>query len=267
MCAAQIAIVSPSGRNKRRAPFTTVSPASQYERVRVLYDTLSYVSVGLNTSPPSSSVQSPPHSSPDAEIAALIHHFLSHRSGSAVLSHLRQQLDTPLITSIAAAHQRAANRDKKQFASLVTPHYTRDTVSALGFHISANGFTTAQRHARTLYPGAPPPPPPRPPSKLPPSEETIASLSSFLNTHSQLAACRTVLVDDVETPTRILSATYSELHRRWKELHPSHLRALSSFIAAVKRLHVYKPPSKRSTDMCDHCVEGAHSRTQYCPDR
>jgi hypothetical protein len=84
----------------------------------------------------------------------------------------------------------------------------------------------------------------------------MQSLTTFLDAHSQLAACRTVKVKGVVTPARILSLTYAELHREWKKKENSSLLSLSAFIRAVKSLRVYKPISKRATDLCDHCVEG-----------
>ena len=66
-------------------------------------------------------------------------------------------------------------------------------------------------------------------------------------------------------PARILQLTYSELHRAWLQQHSGVLRSQSAFNAAIKALRVYKRVSKRSTDMCDHCMEG--QRHQAALDR
>ena len=190
------------------------------------------------------------------DIATLLRSYLTQSKHAPILSSLRDLASSPVLDSIAAAVQRAPDRDKRQRSSLVTPHYHRKTLNAMNVPISSTAYTTAQRHARTVGAGAPSPPPPLPPSKQPPSPAMMQSLTTFLDAHSQPAACRTVKVKGVVTPARILSHTHAELHREWKEEGNGGLLSLSAFIRAVKSLCAYKPISKRATDMCDHCLEG-----------
>ena len=187
-----------------------------------------------------------------------MHDYLTQPQHAPILSSLKETIVTPVITSIADAVARSPDGKKRQLSSLVAPHYHRSTLQALGFPISSSSFTTARKHAQELFPGAPPSPTCLPPSKQPPSSTTLSTLSSFLDSHSQPAACRTIKVDGVITPARILSHTHAELHREWRKQGNSSLLSLSAFTRAVKSFRVYKPVSRRSTDMCDHCVEGRH---------
>ena len=196
----------------------------------------------------------------ERHVADLLHAYLSQPCHQHVLAQLREQLASPILDSIRAAYCRASNTDKKQLSSLVTPHYSRGTLHALGFLLSATSYSTGRRHAEQHHPGALAPPPVQPASKRPATPQTLAVLSSFLDQHSQPAACRTVKNGGVRVPVRILQLTYSELHRAWLLQHSGVLRSQSAFNAAVKALRVHKRVSKRSTDMCDHCMEGQRHR-------
>ena len=187
-------------------------------------------------------------------MAILLRSYLTQLQHALILSSLRDLLSSPVVDSIAAAVQRAPDRDKRQLSSLVTPHYHRKTLNAMNFPISSISFTTAQKHARSFGAGAPSPPPSLPPSKQPPSPSMLQSLASFLDAHSQPAACRTVNVDGIVTPARILLQTHAELHREWKKENNT-LLSQFAFSRAIKSFSVYKPVRKRATDMCDHCVE------------
>jgi hypothetical protein len=233
------------------ASISTLSPHSgtRRDRVALFGRVASFLSTGTSTA----AAQASHH-----DIATLLRSYLTQSQHASILSSLRDLLSSPVLDSIAAAVQRASDRDKRQLTSLVTPHYHRKTLQAMNFPISSTSYTTAQRHARTVGAGAPSPPPSLPPSKQPPSPATMQSLTTFLDAHSQPAACRTVKVKGVVTPARILSHTHAELHREWKEEGNGGLLSLSAFIRAVKSLCAYKPISKRATDMCDHCVEGRH---------
>ena len=57
-------------------------------------------------------------------------------------------------------------------------------------------------------------------------------------------------------PARILQRQHAELHREWCSLYPSSLLSLTTFSREVRSLKVYKPVSKRGTDVCDHCMDG-----------
>lgn len=240
---------SHSPSSPSHAPFLSLSPTSgtRRDRIALLDRTTAFLSTGTS----SNCVQL----SRDESIAALLHSYLTQSSHAPILSSLSSLLSTPLLSSIASAIQRTPDRAKRQLSSLVTPHYHRSTLKALNFPLSPSAYTTAQRHARINGVGSPPPCSPLPPSKQPPSPSTLQSLANFLDSHSQPAACRTVKVNKCVVPARILSHQYAELHREWLASQSS-LLSLTSFIRAVRSLRVYKPVSKRMTDMCDHCMEG-----------
>jgi hypothetical protein len=240
---------SPSSSSSSHASISTLAPHSGTRRDRVaLFDR---AAAFLSTGTSAAAAQTAHH-----DIATLLRSYLTQSKHAPILSSLRDLLESPVLNSIAAAVRRAPDRDKRQLTSLVTPHYHRKTLNATNFPISSNAYTTAQRHARTMGAGAPSPPPPLPPSKQPPSPAMLQSLATFLDAHSQPAACRTVKLDKVVTPARILSQTHAELHREWKKKGNGNLLSLSAFDGAIKSLRVYKPISKRATDMCDHCMEG-----------
>jgi hypothetical protein len=239
---------SSSPSSPSHASISTLAPHSGTRRDRVaLFDRVTtFLSAGTSTA----AAQTTHH-----DIATLLRGYLTQSQHAPILSSLRDLFEFPVLDSIAAAVQRVPDRDKRQLTSLITPQYHRSTLQALGFPMSSTTYTTAQRHARTIGAGAPPPPPPLPPSKQPLSSSTAQSLTAFLEDHSQPAACRTVKVKGSVAPARILSHQYAELHREWTRTNCS-LRSLSAFIRAVRSLRVYKPISKRATDMCDHCMEG-----------
>jgi hypothetical protein len=228
---------------------TSLSPHSgtRRDRVALLDRTAAFLSTGTS----STSVQP----TRDESIATLLRSYLTQPSHAPILSSLSSLLSTPILTSIASAVEKAPNRSTPQLSSLVTPHYHRSTLKALNFPISSTSYTSSRRHARTHGPGSPPPSPSLPPSKQPPSPTLLSALSSFLDDHSNPAACRVVKVNDSTVPARILSLRYAELHREWKKSNSS-LRSLTAFIRAIRSLRMYKPVSKRVTDMCDHCMEG-----------
>lgn len=244
-------LLSSSSSSSSHASISTLAPHSgtSRDRVALFSRVTSFLSTGTSTA------AAQPQTTHDHDIATLLRGYLTQSQHASILSSLRDLLASPVINSIAAAVQRAPDRDKRQLTSLVTPHYHRSTLRALNFPISSTAYTTAQRHARVMGAGTPPPLPLLPPSKQRPSPAMMQSLASFLDAHSQLAACRTVKVDSINTPARILSHTHAELHREWKKENSSFL-SQSAFSRAIKSLSVYKPVSKRTTDMCDHCVEG-----------
>ena len=230
-------------------PFSALSPTSGSRRERITLFARAAAFLSSGSSDAAAAID-------EQNTASLLRGYLTQSHHAVVLSSLRDLFVSPVIDSIAAAVRRAAARDKQQLTSLVVPHYHRKTLQAMGFPISSNAFSTARRHARAVGAGAPPSPPPLPPSKQPPTPAVLNSLASFLNTHFQSAACRTVKVEDEYVLARILSHTHAELHRQWKKRKNGSLLSLSAFIAAVRSLRVYKPVSKRATDMCDHCMEG-----------
>ncbi|MDB5911016.1 MAG: hypothetical protein JWP34_5133 [Massilia sp.] len=244
-------LLSSSSSCSSHASITTLAPHSGTRRDRVAL--FGRLATFLSTGTSAAAAETTHH-----DIATLLRSYLTQSQHAPVLSSLRALLVSPVVDSIAAAVQRAPDRDRRQLTSLVAPHYPRKTLNAMNFPISSTSYTTAQRHARTVGEGAPSPPPPLPPSKQPPSPAMMHSLTTFLDAHSQPAACRTVKVKGVVTVARILSHTHAELHREWKEEGNDGLLSLSAFIRAVKSLCAYKPISKRATDMCDHCVEGRH---------
>jgi hypothetical protein len=247
---------SPASGTHARFSALSSNSGNRRERITLLARAAAFLSSGSSGGAAATDQQ---------DVATLLRGYLTQSQHAAVLSSLRDLLVSPVIESIATAARAAPNRDKQQLTSLVTPHFHRKTLQAMNFPISSTAYTTAQRHARTVGAGAPPAPPPLPPSKQPPSPATLQSLAAFLDAHSQPAACRTVKVDKVVTPARILSHTHAELHREWKKRENCSLLSLSAFIATVRSLRVYKPVSKRATDMCDHCMEG--QRHQAALDR
>ena len=258
-----------SSTGRTHAAFSSLPHTSgtRRERLAAVSSTLALLATdsATATAAASSSATQQQLAAHDQHVANLLHAFLSQPCHQRLLAQLREQLASPILASIRAAYCRASNADKKQLSSLVTPHYSRGTLHALGFPISAASYSTGRRHAEQHHPGALAPPPLQPASKRPATPQTLAVLSSFLDQHSQLAACRTVKVDGVHVPARILQLTYSELHRGWQQQHSGVLRSQSAFNAAIKALRVYKRVSKRSTDMCDHCMEG--QRHQAALDR
>ena len=241
---------SSSSSSSSHASISTLAPHSSTRRDRVaLFDrAATFLSTGTSST---TTVQNTHH-----DIATLLRSYLTQSKHAPILASLRDQLSSPILNSIAEAVQRAPNCAKRQLSSLVTPHYHRNTLQAMCFPISAPAYTTAQRHARAVGAGAHRPPPPLPPSKQPPSPATMQSLATFLDAHSQPAACRTAKVNKTVVPARILTLQHAELHRLWKAANPSTLCSPTAFSRAVRSLRVYKPISKRMTDVCDHCVEG-----------
>lgn len=245
-----------SSTGRAHAAFSSLphNSGTRRERLAAVSSTLALLATDCTAAHPLATQQQT--STHDQQVANLLHAYLSQPCHHHVLSHLREQLASPILDSIHAAYCRASNVDKKQLSSLVTPYYSRGTLHALGFSLSAASYSTARRHAEQHHPGAVVPPPVQPASKRPATPQTLAVLAGFLDQHSQPAACRTAKVDGVHVPARILQLTYSELHRAWLQQHSGVLRSQSAFNTAIKALRLYKRVSKRSTDMCDHCMEG-----------
>lgn len=256
--ALQRLVASPTGRTHTAFSSLPRTSGTRRERLAAVAGTLALLATDNETATAASSHQSTQQQRNmyDQHIAELLHAYLSQPCHRQVLTQLREKLASPVLDSIRAAYCRAPNADKKRLSSLVAPHYSRGTLRALGFQLSSASYGTGRRHAQQLYPGAATPPPVQPASKRPVTQQTLAVLGSFLDQHSQPAACRTVKVTGVHVPARILQLTYSELHRSWQQQHSGVLTSQSAFNAAIKSLRLYKPVSKRSTDMCDHCMEG-----------
>ena len=189
----------------------------------------------------------------------------SRSRSSTSCSRRCAQLQAPVIASIADAVQRAPDRLKPQLASLIAPHYPRDSLHAMGFSISPTCSASARRHARVVSPGAAPPSPPQPPSRQPLSARGRAVADGL--PRRALAACcvsyRAASPAGVVVPALILSLSYAELHRLWSVTHDAP-RSLTTFTRAVRQLRVYKPLSKRMTDACDHCMEGRRHHAVIC---
>ena len=251
-------LASSTGRTHTAFSSLPYTSGTRRERLAAMSNTLALLATDSATATTATSPSATQQqlATYEQHLANLLCAYLSQPCHQRVLSQLREQLASPILDSIRAAYCRASNADKKQLSSLVTPHYSRGTLQALGFPLSAASYSTGRRHAEHHHPGALAPPPVQPTSKRPATAQALAVLSSFLDQHSQPAACRTVKVGGVHVPARILQLTYSELHRAWLQQHSGVLRSQSAFNAAIKALRLYKPVSKRSTDMCDHCMEG-----------
>src|ERR1700761_4475728 len=105
-------LLSSSSSCSSHAAISTLAPHSGTRRDRVAL--LGRVTTFLSTGTSAAAAQTTQH-----DIATLLRSYLTQSQHASILSSLRDLLSSPVIDSIAAAVQRAPDRDKRQLSSLV----------------------------------------------------------------------------------------------------------------------------------------------------